>query len=388
MGLLKKIRINSVILVMTFLLQGCIMFGQNFAYNSFVPGELWKDNKGTHINAHGGGILFKNDTYFWFGEHKGSTNNAQVGVKVYSSKDLYNWKDEGVALSVSKDPDSEITAGSVMERPKVVFNEKTGKYVMWFHLELKGQGYEAARTGVAVSEHVTGPYQYLKSFRPNAGLWPENFKEDWRQPKPGLDSLRWHSDPWHEALKKGYFVRRDFEKGQMARDMTVFVDDDGTAYHIHSSEENQTLHISELTDDYLDFTGKYVRVQPDGQNEAPAIFKYQDTYYMITSDLTGWRPNAARSFKADSVLGPWKPLGNPVRGTEEDKKRTFSSQSTFILPVQGKNGAFIFMADRWRPEDPIDGRYIWLPVHFEEGKPVLKWYDEWDLDFFDQKENE
>ena len=50
---------------------------------SFKPGEVWPDDKGVHINAHGGGILRVGDTYYWFGEHKteGSAGNlAQVGV--------------------------------------------------------------------------------------------------------------------------------------------------------------------------------------------------------------------------------------------------------------------------------------------------------------------
>jgi hypothetical protein len=39
-------------------------------YNSFQPGELWLDNNGVHINAHGGGLLYHDDVYYWFGEHK------------------------------------------------------------------------------------------------------------------------------------------------------------------------------------------------------------------------------------------------------------------------------------------------------------------------------
>jgi hypothetical protein len=61
---------------------------------------------------------------------------------------------------------------------------------------------------------------------------------------------------------------------------------------------------------------------------------------------------------------------------------TFNSQSTFILPVQGKVGAFIFMADRWNPQDAIDGRYVWLPVEFQHEVPMIRWHDEWDLSFF------
>jgi hypothetical protein len=349
-------------------------------YATFSPGEIWKDTDGTHINAHGGGFLFKDGTYYWYGEHKGKSSKAKVGITVYTSDDLYNWKNEGVALSVSKDPDSEITSGSVMERPKVVYNKKTGKYVMWFHLELKDQGYSAARVGVAVSDSPTGPFTYLKSFRPNAGKWPQNFKEEWKENPDGGDPEKWWTPKWKKALMEGMFVRRDFEKGQMSRDMTIYVDTDGTAYQITSSEENQTLHVSELTDDYLGFTGKWMRVQPGGQNEAPAIFEKDGTYYMITSGLTGWDPNAARSFKAKSIMGPWEKLGNPALGKDADK--TFHSQSTYILPVHGKKDAFIFMADRWKPENHIDGRYIWLPIEWENDKPVIRWKDKWDLSFF------
>ena len=120
-----------------------------------------------HINAHGGGILLHDGVYYWFGEHKvegEAGNRAQVGVHVYSSSDLYNWKDEGIALAVSDDPTSDITRGSIIERPKVIHCAKTGQFVMWFHLELKGQGYRAARSGVAVSDRPTGPYRFLSEF--------------------------------------------------------------------------------------------------------------------------------------------------------------------------------------------------------------------------------
>lgn len=66
--------------------------------NFFRPGQLWPDNHGLHINAHGGGVLFRAGVYYWFGEYKitGEEGNAaQAGVHVYSSTDLYNWKDEG-----------------------------------------------------------------------------------------------------------------------------------------------------------------------------------------------------------------------------------------------------------------------------------------------------
>jgi beta-xylosidase len=143
-----------------------------------------------------------------------------------------------------------------------------------------------------------------------------------------------------------------------------------------------TIHIAELSDDYLSFTGKYAMMEPMGHNEAPAVFKHKGKYYMIASGCTGWDPNAARSFVAESIWGPWKALGNPCIG--EKAELTFESQSTYILPVNGKKDAFIFMADRWRPQNPIDGRYIWLPIQFKDDRLVLEWLDKWDLSFFDK----
>ena len=331
-------------------------------------GELWFDDGGRHINAHGGGIMKYGDTYYWFGEHKDDrTSDALVGVMCYASKDLVNWRNCGVALSVT-DPapnqgndrrmrrgattNSDIEQGCILERPKVIYNPVTKKFCMWFHLELKGQGYSAARYGVAVADRPEGPYKFLYSSRANAGTWPVegspmNFDE---------------------------YLKRDYSTGQMARDMTLFVDDDGKAYHIFSSEENYTLHIAELTADYLHHTGRYTRMAPGGQNEAPAIFKHNGTYWMITSGCTGWAPNEARMFSAPSIWGPWTQHPNPCRGPKADK--TFNGQSTFILPV---NGQYIFMADIWRPQHPRDARYIWLPIEFEDGKPIINWKDEWQL---------
>lgn len=356
--------------------------GKENLNKSFQPGKIWLDSDSIPINAHGGGILFFEGKYYWFGEYKTAGrkgNTAQIGISCYSSVDLFNWKNEGIALKVSNDPNSEISQGCVMERPKVIFNEKTHKFVMWFHLELKGQEYQAARTAVGQSNTITGPYSYITSYRANARTWPINFPDSLKNITIE-NTLKWWTPEWEEAVKNGLFVRRDFDKGQMSRDMTLFVDDDGKAYHIHASEENLTLHISELTPDYLGFSGKWTRVFPLGHSEAPAVFKRNGKYYMITSGCTGWDPNAARSAVASSIWGPWKPLGNPCVG--KDAELTFYSQSTYVLPIHGSDTNFIFMGDRWKPENPIDGRYVWLPVSFEEDKPIIRWKENWDLTVF------
>lgn len=390
-------------------------------YNDFNPAQVLLDNNGRHVNAHGAGFLYDNGKYYMFGEHKvGGTvgNRALVGVHCYSSEDLYNWKDEGIALPMSDDPDSEIIRGTVLERPKVIYNPKTKKYVMWMHLEFrKGKfakspklehilsespDYRTARVGVAVADKVVGPYKFIRSFRPQAGVYPINDAEKLKAFRRELDAKNpnWRdcdlnkNRPSDEAVARGQFFLRDFEGGQMARDMTLFVDDDGKAYYACASEENATLQIHELSDDFQGFTGRYVRVLRGDYHEAPAFFKKDGKYWLFTSHCTGWAPNPGRISVCDSMLGEWKEIGNPCRGEGQKKSRTrpysakpdttFLSQSTAVIPVQGKKDAFIYVGDRWISEDAIDGRYVFLPVEWENGTPVIRWYDKWDLSIFDK----
>jgi hypothetical protein len=338
---------------------------------AFESGPQWHDTDGNPINCHGGGFLFYNKTYYWFGEFKTNHRSGHIGVSCYSSTDLYNWKNNGVVLSTTPDG-GDIVDGCVIERPKVIYNKQTHKFVMWFHLELRGQGYGAARAAVAISDTPTGPYKYLYSFRPNAGVWPLNFDDKLKRPLQG------------KANGPDDYVRRDFAGGQMSRDMTLFVDDDGSAYHIYASEENQTLQISKLTDDFLKPSGKYVRIFVGKANEAPAMFKRDGKYYLITSGTTGWAPNAARLGVAHTITGPWKYLGNPCVGPKDQIDVTFGSQAASVLPVQGKTDAFIYVGDRWNPRNLPDSRYIWLPISLVDNKPMIAWKDRWDLSFFDQ----
>jgi len=306
-----------------------VMFGTTGA---FRPAARWLDDQGVQISGHGGGFLFHDGVYYWYGENR--TPGTDGGVRCYASRNLYDWKHEGVVLDRSRDASSPVGAGSIIERPKVLFCEKTGNFVMWFHNELQGKDYNSALAGTAVADNPRGPYRFIESLKPN---------------------------------------------GHDARDQTLFLDDDGTAYHIYSSEGNATLHISPLTEDFLKPSETVARAFPGRFYEAPAVFKHKGRYYLIASGCTGWDPNAARSAVADSILGPWTELGNPWRGPEEHTKISFHTQSTCVLPVHGKADAHIFMADRWNPHALHDSRSIWVPVEWEGEKPVLRWVDEWDL---------
>ena len=338
----------------------------------FAPGADWNDTDGQPINAHGGGILFHEGVYYWYGELKegrtylpkanqrwGGTRVLAAGVSCYSSRDLLKWKNEGVALAaVADDPDHDLSPENVIERPKVIYNARTNKFVMWFHQD--SPNYAAARSGVAVSDTPAGPFKYLGSFRPNAGVRPLNATDADLQPRP--DNL----------------LARDLEGGQMARDMTLFVDDDGTAYQFYASESNQTLHVSQLSDDYLRPAGKYARILVGRSIEAPAVFKHDGRYYLVGSGCTGWDPNAAHTAVADSIFGPWRELGNPCRGEGAD--RTFGAQSTFVLPVPGQPERLIALFDRWDKWNLPASRYVWLPIEFDDQqRPVIRWQNQWTL---------
>jgi hypothetical protein len=254
---------------------------------------------------------------------------------------------------------------------------------MWWHHDINGQGHKNAMAGIAISDNVAGPYQFVRVFRPLSGFLPFNVsEEDLSRNIPEMAmTYPFNGGELPFSADSLLIYKRDIHIGQMVRDMTLFVDDDGKAYHIYSSEENSTLHIAELSADYLGYTGKFARFFSGRFMEAPTLFKRNGKYYMINSGCTGWNPNEARSAWAPSIWGPWEEFGNPSIGKESEI--TFNSQGTFVLPVQGKKNAYIFVADRWNPANPIDGRYVWLPISFEGERPILRWKEKWNLEVFD-----
>lgn len=302
------------------------------------------DINGNPINAHGAGILFHNNTYFWYGEIKnGATRKVEYvkhwecyrtdasGVSCYSSKDLINWKYEGVALAPNMtDSASDIHFSKVIERPKVIYNNKTKKFVMWMHVD--SEDYRYACAGIAISDSPVGPFKYLKSIQPN---------------------------------------------GRMSKDMTLFKDTDEKAYHIFSSEKNATMHIVKLSDDYLSATTDTNRIFIKKFREAPALFKHNNKYYLLTSGCTGWSPNRAMVSETENLMGEWSPLYDPCIGPKSET--TFDSQSTFVLPINPSKGEYLYMGDRWNKLDLKESKYVWLPLRFKNGKVVIEWKNKWSL---------
>lgn len=334
-----------------------------------VTGELFPDTDGAHVNAHGGGIMKHDGVYYWYGEHRdnGQPGSYQRGVACYTSPDLKTWTNRGIVMEVSETPGDPIEKGCIIERPKVVYNPATQRFVLWFHHEMKGVGYGSAYAGVAVADNPLGPFKLLHTGRVNPGVYPQGIAEDAKSLKWD-EKMEWWTPQWRKAIEEGMFNLRDLDGGQMSRDMTVYVDDDGKAYHIYSSESNLTIQIAELDPTYTRHTGRYVRLFPGGHNEAPAIFKKDGVYWMITSGCTGWDPNAARLMRATSIMGPWELLPNPCRG--EGAEITFGGQSTYIFK---DDRGFTFMADIWNPKQKSDSRHLWLPIKFgDDGVPYIE----------------
>lgn len=297
-------------------------------------GEKWFDTEHNEIHAHGGHILFHNGYYYWYGEDR--QNNYYVSC--YRSKDLQNWEFRNHVLTTDS-PIAETRVKADMrlkqdngnkvniERPKVLYNEKTKKFVMWMHYE-NGVDYLVAASAVASCDSPDGDFVYHGSFNPY---------------------------------------------GNMSRDCTLFYDDN-KAYFISASRDNMDLCVYLLSEDYLN-VARHVNTLFQGElREAPAFFKKDGKYFVITSYCTGWAPNQGMYAYSDSMEGIFSL--NEKFGDET----TFKSQSAFILPVS-KNGEtkYIYWGDRWggKGEKYFDSTYILLEIKFNSnGMPYIEYSDE------------
>jgi hypothetical protein len=295
------------------------------APQTIKPGAVWLDDRGQHIQAHGGGIIKLSDTFYWFGEDRSQgLDRSKRYVGCYSSKDLAHWTFRNQVLKLA-DPE-EFGPRWVLERPKVFYNQKTRTFVMYMHIDAN---YRLARVGVATCDTVDGNYRYLKSFRP---------------------------------------------LGQESRDIGQFVDDDGAAYLIFE-DRPFGFRIARLSDDYLTVE-KEICLIP-AHLEGGAIVHYNGLYYAIGSALTGWDPNANKYATAARLEGPW----SEFKDLAPPEAKTYGSQSTMMLKIVGtKKTTVIFMGDIWKPRSQWDSRYLWMPLEIGAGRLTLPEPRDWTLD--------
>lgn len=269
------------------------------------------DNLGGSVDAHGGGVIKVGTYYYWFGENRNADNSFRY-VSVYRSTNLIDWEFRGNPLTQASAP--ELNSANI-ERPKVIYNAATNRFVMWMHKE-SATDYNEARTAVASSATVDGDYTYHGSFRP---------------------------------------------LGNMSRDIGLFTEN-GDGYMYSAANNNRDLHIYKLTSDYLGISSLIANPWPGASRESPVLFKRNGVYFMLTSGTTGWNPNPAMYATATNIAGPWTAMSHVGDST------TFGSQPTYVLPIQGTSTtSYMYMGDRWagawkRPVN--ESQYVWLPLAF------------------------
>jgi hypothetical protein len=349
--------------------------------NVIRPGQPWHDTHGNRIQAHGGSILFEDDVFYWYGENKERTETLPAGTGVwhwgmrcYSSADLINWEDRGLIIPPHPDdPDSPLHPHKLTDRPHIIRNPRTGKYVCW----LKIMNLNDTQTStVLVADSLLGPYEMVATDLRPAGMSAGDFD-------------------------------------------LVVNPGDGKGYY-YFERPHRELICADLTDDYLDVTGYYSTHFPLGcppaVREAPAYFWRDGKHYLITSGTTGYFPNPSQVAVADSFHGPWTMLGDPHPG--DTTRTSYRSQVSSVFRHPGKRDLYIALGDRWLPRltaeqsnqeegfrrifagepaeviqaetpevwghaDTSIADYVWLPISFDGGIPRIDWRDEWSPEDFD-----
>lgn len=275
--------------------------------DGIYSGTPWFDQNGNVVSAHGANIVKDNGKFYLFGEAHSDASNAFAGFNCYSSKDLYNWKFERVALPLQKS--GKLGTNRVGERPKVMKCPKTGEYIMFMHADTLT--YKDQFVGYAISKTITGPYQFKYALLFN-----------------GKPIKKW--------------------------DIGTFQDEDGSGYIlIHGGE------IYKLADDYKSVVEQVNKNMTTGF-ESPTMFKKDGLYYLIGSNLTSWERNDNYYYTSNSIKGPWEARGIIA----PEGSLTWNSQSTFVLSIVGtKNTTYMFMGDRWSfPKQASSATYVWQPL--------------------------
>ena len=301
--------------------------------SNFRNGEPWLDTDGNVIHAHGGHMLHHDGWWYWYGENRTENNY----VSCYRTKDFKSFEFRGNIITTEtptegyrvqtdlslagKNADGTIHKVN-LERPKVLWCERTKKFVLWCHYE-NGVDYHDARCAVASSDYPDHGFVYHGSFNPF---------------------------------------------GDMARDCTLFMDGED-AYFTAASRDNRDLHVWKLTKDFMSVSKLVNNLFQNESREAPAFFKKDGRYYLLTSYCTGWAPNQGKWSSSDSIDGEWEI--NEKFGDET----TFRSQPAFVLE---KDGKFIYFADRWGGNGHYnDSTYVVLEIKFrEDGSPYIEYSDE------------
>ena len=330
---------------------------QFYIGTQYIPGSDWYDTNGHLIESHSGEVKFFEGKYYWYGQIQNTymPEWERVGVSCYSSTDLVNWKDEGPVLYLSTTTTPISSTATIVERPHVIYNSTTHKYVLWGHNWVGGTGAGSAAL-VAYNDTPYGAFTIASStYNPN-----------------------------------GYGLN----------DMNLFKDDDGTAYLLYSSATDSNGHffISKLSSDYLTTTAEYINppsMTGANKREAPAMFKRNGVYFILSSGVTGWVANENKYSTSSSPLGTWSTLVNEFQPSAyEDYLFAYRSQGSNVITIPGRTDGYVYMGDRFDPGLVSGGsnsnqgalmlydtRHVWLPITFPNDNTIsISYSPSWTLD--------
>ncbi|KAK3671345.1 hypothetical protein LTR78_008806 [Recurvomyces mirabilis] len=288
---------------------------------TFFPTLNMTDTSGNLIQAHGGDIIRSsasgsNDTaWYWFGEDK--TNETTSGhfqaVNCYKSPDFSSWEFVGPVLSPVSG--TNISSDSVVERPKVLYNDLNDEYVMWFHSD--SANYGAARVGVATSKTIDGTYSYRGSFKPF---------------------------------------------GNDSRDMTIYKDPDTqTAYLIYATTNNADFAIASLDSDYYN-VNESLYTFSSVYYEAPGVFKINGLFYLLYSPQDGWTPTEDGYFTSSSMAGPW----SASTLLAEKGSYAYLTQNAYDITINGtEETLYLYYGDHWSGNELGSSTYSFYPVVYD-----------------------
>ncbi|KAI9708349.1 MAG: hypothetical protein M1820_004053 [Bogoriella megaspora] len=287
------------------------------------------DTTGKPIQAHGGDIVQDSGYYYWFGEDKtGETTSGTFrGVNCYRSTDFSTWEYRGAVLSPISG--TNISSSSIVERPKVIYNEANKNYVMWFHCD--SSNYGVAMAGVAVSSQIDGKYTFQRCFKPF-----------------GTDS----------------------------RDETVWKDPDTkVAYFSFASTNNADLKIASLTSDYLN-VNQQVYIWTNKYWEAPGFLKIDGKFFILYSRQDGWNPADNYWMSATSMSGPWS---NPVL-LAPTGYYAYNTQNAYDISIKGSSGTvYLYLGDHWNAKTLGASTYSFYPITYSGGSIKLEYSGGWSL---------
>ncbi len=271
--------------------------------NEVTTPKEWSGNPilpGFHADPE---IMYSNKTqrYYIYSTTDGHPGWGGWYFTCYSSKDLANWRYEGVALDVLQD--TKWATGNAWA-PAIIEKEVDGKYKYFFYYSANTG--KAKAIGVAVAETPQGPF----------------------------------TDLGYPIIDK----RPEGQKNGQQIDVDVFSDPDTGKNYLYWG--NGYMAGAVLNDDMTSIdTTTIVRMTPPGGSladyryrEAPYVFKRNGLYYFLWSvDDTG-SPNYHVAYgTSKSPLGPIEVAEKPVILIQEPGEEIYGTAHNSVLQIPGKD---------------------------------------------------